>query len=90
MNKTDFVKELTQVLGQRQEAEKAVSRFIEALKHAVRRGEKVVLSGFGSFHPKIRKAQNRRNPKTLEPVHVPAKRTVKFIPSQDLFKEAKE
>lgn len=85
MNKADLVSRLTNILGQRKEAEKAVDGFIRAMRESVRKGEKVILSGFGSFHPKIRKAQKRHNPKTMEPVQVPPKRVVKFTPSADLF-----
>jgi nucleoid DNA-binding protein len=69
MNKADFIQHMTQILGQRREAEKAVDLFLESMREAVRKGEKVVLTGFGSFYPKIRKAQKRHNPKTMEPVH---------------------
>ena len=85
MNKADLVRSLILVLGQRREAEKAADKVISAIREALRRGDKVVLSGIGSFHPRIRKAQRRHNPKTIEPVHVPPKRTVKFIPSKELF-----
>lgn len=86
MKKSDFVEVLTQILGQRRDAEKAVTRFIMAMREAIRKGDKIVLSGFGSFYPKIRKAQKRHHPKTMEPIEVPPKRTVKFIPSEELFK----
>ena len=86
MNKVDLIKELTLILGQRQEAEKAVNKFITSIRESLKRGEKVILGGVGSFYPKIRKAQKRHNPKTMEAVHVPPKRTVKFIPSEELFK----
>jgi integration host factor subunit beta len=33
---------------------------------------------FGVFEPRAREARTAQNPKTLEKVHVPAKRTVKF------------
>ena len=85
MNKADLVRSLILVLGQRREAEKAADKVISAIREALRRGDKVVVSGIGSFHPRIRKAQRRHNPKTMEPVHVPPKRTVKFIPSKELF-----
>lgn len=86
MNKSHLIREMTQMLGQRREAEKVVNRFLQSMREALRRGEKVVLTGLGSFYPKIRKAQRRHNPKTMEPVEVPPKRTVKFIPSEELFK----
>ena len=86
MNKSDLIQHMTRILGQRKEAERAVELFLDSIRDAIRKGEKVVLTGFGSFYPKIRKAQKRHNPKTMEPVHVPPKRAVKFIPSEELFK----
>ena len=86
MKKSDLIQELTAVLGQRKEAERAVEKILEAIGRSLRTGEKVILTGLGSFYPKIRKAQRRHNPKTMEPVTVPPKRTVKFIPSSELFK----
>lgn len=86
MNKINLIEALTQVLGQRQEAERAVNKFFEAVQDALRQGEKVVLTGIGSLYPRIRKAQKRHNPKTMEIVQVPPKRTLKFVPSEELFK----
>ena len=86
MNKTGLIQSLTRALGQRREAEKAVNRFIRTVRESLRQGEKVILTGLGSFYPRIRKAQKRHNPKTMQSVHVPPKRTVKFIPSAELFK----
>lgn len=44
-------------------------------------GERVYVHGFGSFTPKITKARTARNPKTGEPVSVPAKSTIRFKPA---------
>lgn len=87
MTKTDLIAALTLVLGQRSDAEKAVNKIISAIRESLRKGDKVVLTGIGSFHPKIRKAQKRHNPKTMAPVAVPPKRVVKFIASEELFDE---
>ena len=86
MNKMDLIEALAQALGQRAEAQNAVDKLLSIIRESLKRGEKVVLSGVGSFYPRIRKAQKRHNPKTMEPVQVPAKRTVKFVPSEELFK----
>ncbi len=85
MNKAELIDALSQSLGQRAEAEKAVSKIIAVIRETLRKGDKVVLTGIGSFHPRIRKAQRRHNPKTMEPVNVPPKRIVKFIASEELF-----
>lgn len=85
MNKIDLIKELTQSLGQRREAEIAVTKFLKSMGDALKKGDKVVLTGIGSLYPKLRKAQKRHNPKTMQPVQVPPKRTVRFVPSEELF-----
>ena len=42
------------------------------------KGNRIEFRDFGVFEIKMRKARKAQNPKTLEPVNVPAKRTVKF------------
>ena len=42
------------------------------------KGNRMEFRDFGVFETKIRAARAAQNPKTLEQVHVPAKRTVKF------------
>ncbi len=46
--------------------------------------EKVTLVKFGTFTTKSRSARIGRNPKTGEPINVPAKTIVKFKPSKFL------
>ena len=52
---------------------------------AVKRGEEVTLPGLGKLKPVVRPARQGRNPKTGEPVAIPAKRTAKFSPSKALL-----
>jgi len=87
MNKADLIVELTKVLSTRKEAVSAVERVFEAMRQAVRGGQKVVISGFGSFHVKMRKAKVGRNPRTGAVVPVPPRRGVKFTPAKDLLRE---
>ena len=42
------------------------------------RGNRLEFRDFGVFETKVRKARKAQNPKTLEPVEVPEKRTVKL------------
>ena len=42
------------------------------------KGNRLEFRDFGVFETKVRKARKAQNPKTLEPVEVPEKRTVKF------------
>ena len=45
------------------------------------------LRGFGSFSTKLQKARISRNPRTGEKVNTPAKKTIHFKMSKDLFKK---
>ncbi|OGR54165.1 MAG: hypothetical protein A3I11_02515 [Elusimicrobia bacterium RIFCSPLOWO2_02_FULL_39_32] len=85
MKKQDFIRELTSVLGQRKDAEIAVTKFLKSIRDSLKKGDKVVLTGIGSLYPKLRKAQKRHNPKTMQPVEVPPKRAVRFVASEELF-----
>jgi DNA-binding protein HU-beta len=53
---------------------------------ALKKGDHVTLSGFGTFSTYQRKARNARNPQTGEMIKLPARRTVKFSPGIDLKK----
>lgn len=66
------------------QATKALNATIEAIKGALKKGERVTLSGFGSFEVKVRNPRKGRNPKTGEEVAIPRKKRVKFNPSKSL------
>ncbi len=52
--------------------------------HAVHRGEKVELRGFGSFRLRRREPHRGRNPRTGDRVDVPSKRVAYFKPGKEL------
>ena len=54
---------------------------------AVAKGEKVTLVGFGSFEKRDRSARQGRNPKTGEPLSLPASVIPVFSAGKD-FREA--
>jgi len=65
-----------------------VERFYDGLvvlaeKELQSKGE-FVLPGLGAFKVRVRKARIARNPKTGEPVKVPSKKVVRFIPYASL------
>ena len=66
------------------QAEKALRAVTEGIKRALKRGEKVTISGFGSFEIKTQKARRGRNPKTGQAIKIPQKPRIKFNPSQSL------
>lgn len=61
---------------------KSIELTLDALfanvQDALANGEKVVLSGFGTFEVRTRKARTGRNPRTDEPISIPAQRTPAF------------
>ena len=63
---------------------KLVSVLFELVRDGLRRGEKVAISGFGSFETARREAREGRNPRTREPVRVAASTTVRFKPGKGL------
>ena len=52
---------------------------------ALRRGERIEIRGFGTFSVTETKARNGRNPRTGQPVKIPAGRRVRFKPSKTLL-----
>jgi integration host factor subunit beta len=68
----------------RKEAGIIVEGILDCMARAIKRGEKVEIRGFGSFHTRPRRARVGRNPKTGARVEVPAKRVPFFKPSKEL------
>jgi integration host factor subunit beta len=57
---------------------KVVQQFLDEIIEELGRGNRLEFRDFGVFETKDRAARIAQNPKTLERVHVPRKRTVKF------------
>ncbi len=55
-----------------------VQEFLEQVISELKKGNRLEFRDFGVFEVKQRAARSAQNPKTLERVEVPAKRTVKF------------
>lgn len=55
-------------------------------KQQVSRGNKVAITGFGSFEPRLRAARNGRNPATGESIHIPSS-TVPAFTAGKAFKD---
>lgn len=87
MNKATMVEVVGRVVSTRKEASAAVDAMVNAMRLALRSGEKVVLSGVGSLHVKIRKAKVARNLQTGTPMPLPPGRRIRFKMSKDLFKD---
>ena len=85
MNKTDLVAAVAETAGlTKKDAERVVNASIDAITAALAKGEKVQISGFGTFESKTREARIGRNPHTKEAIEIPATRVPTFKPSKAL------
>ena len=57
---------------------KVIQMFLDEVIEELGQGNRLEFRDFGVFETKFRAARQAQNPKTLQPVQVPAKRTVKF------------
>jgi len=85
MTKAELVEEVARAAElNKRDAEVIVETVFGSIIGALHRGEKVELRGFGSFRTRERGPRRGRNPKTGEPVEVPAKRVPYFKPGKEL------
>ncbi|GAA4780386.1 hypothetical protein GCM10023329_32200 [Streptomyces sanyensis] len=70
MNKAQLVEAIADKLGGRQQAADAVDAVLDAIVRAVVAGDRVSVTGFGSFEKVERPARYARNPQTGERVRV--------------------
>ena len=68
----------------RGEAARIVEMAIEAIADRLAAGETVMISGFGSFRLRDKRAREGRNPRTGEPAPISPRRVVVFRPSRTL------
>lgn len=88
MNKSQLVEQMATKTDTTQKAATALlNALIDSITQAVADGEKVTLVGFGTFDSRERKAREGRNPKTGEPIKIPAAMVPVFSPGKE-FKEA--
>jgi integration host factor subunit beta len=68
------------------EIEQVVEIFFEEISQRLAEGGRIELRGFGAFSTRERDARVGRNPRTGEPVEVPAKRVPYFKAGKDIRK----
>ncbi len=85
MNKTELIAIAAENTGlTKKDTERVLNAALDAISLALVRGEKVQLSGFGTFETKDREARIGRNPHTKEAVEIPATRVPAFKASKVL------
>jgi len=84
LNKTDVIDSLETRLGDRKVATAALDGLIDIINRAVAKGEKVSITGFGSFERVTRSARIARNPRTGEQIRLKKTAVPKFRPGAQL------
>jgi integration host factor subunit beta len=85
MTKAELVEDVARAAElTKKDAEKLVEIVFESIIETLNQGEKIELRGFGSFRVRERGARRGRNPKTGDPVNIPAKRVPYFKPGKEL------
>ena len=64
----------------------AVSSMLNGIRDSLKNGEKVVITGFGTFSVRNRSERPGRNPKTGERITLQARRAPGFTPGKTLKK----
>ncbi len=85
MTKAELVEDVARAAElTKKDAERLVELVFESIIETLNQGEKIELRGFGSFRVRERGARRGRNPKTGDPVNIPAKRVPYFKPGKEL------
>jgi DNA-binding protein HU-beta len=79
MNKTDLINSIAAKSGlNKKNSELALNAFIASVEDSLKKGEKVVLVGFGTFEVRKRAARKGRNPQTKKEITIPASKAPVF------------
>ncbi len=86
MTKAELVQQIHAKSGlpTKAQAEAALDALIDTLTDAMKSGDAVTFTGFGSFKVTERAARKGRNPRTGKEIDIPAGKAVKFTPGKAL------
>lgn len=85
MNKKKLISQIAEQTGLSQaDVVKVLDAFVEVVKSSLKAGETIRLVNFGTFEVAQQKARKSRNPRTGEPIEVPAKQVPRFRPGKGL------
>ena len=91
MNKTEFVAAVASKAGMtKSDAQTTVAAVLDVITDTLKGGEKVVLTGFGSFEVREAKERYGVNPRTKEKVLIPATKRPAFSAGAELKKAVKK
>ena len=79
MNKNDLIKAVAEKAGlNNAQATKAIDAVLESVIQGVAAGDEIRLVGFGTFGITKREARVGRNPRTGDPIKIPASKSPRF------------
>ena len=79
MTKTELIDKVSSSAGiTKAEAGKTIDTTLKSIEVSLKKGQKVILVGFGTFSVSKRKARNGRNPRTGKEIKIPAINVPKF------------
>lgn len=86
MTKTELLSEIQKISGEKKATvENVVETMLNVMKEELQANGQITLKEFGTFQVKMAAAKTGRNPKTGEPVAIPARKVVKFKASKSLI-----
>lgn len=85
MQKTELIKEVAKAAGlKHDDAAKAVNALIEIITKTLQNGDKVTITGFGTFEVRESAARTGTNPRTKEKITIAARKRPTFSPGSNL------
>lgn len=79
MNKTELIARIAEASNlTKKDSEAALNATIASIQESLVAGEKVVLTGFGTFEVRHRKARKGHNPRSKEQIDIPAQKSPAF------------
>ncbi len=85
MTKDELVEKISSGAGlSKADASRVLNATLDAVKSALKKGQKVTLVGFGNFYVSKRKARKGRNPRTGETIMIKAAKVPKFSAGKGL------
>jgi len=90
MNKQDLIDSIAKAAGvTKVQAQAALDAFMSSTQTALKKGDKVILVGFGTFSVTKRAARKGRNPQTGKEIQIKAKKVVRFKAGAELSTKVK-
>jgi DNA-binding protein HU-beta len=87
MNKAELVEAIANETGlSKSKSGDVVNAIVKTISESLAKGEKVSLTGFGTWSTNTRPERKGRNPKTGEEITIASKTVAKFKPGNELTK----